>query len=135
LIGRSAEEVDVISREQHFRNEPMVQLARELHGDYKTALLSNIGRGFIVRLFTAKEREELFDAEILSNEVNLMKPDKAIYQLTASTLDVQPSECIMIDDLLINVEGAKAAGMHGILYESPEQTRQAVYRLLKGSHA
>ena len=48
---------------------------------------------------------------VLSCEVGLRKPDKAIYQLTAKKAGKATKECLFVDDSLANVEGARAAGM------------------------
>ena len=48
---------------------------------------------------------------VLSCEVGLRKPDRAIYLLTAKKAGKAPKECLFVDDSMANIEGAKAAGM------------------------
>jgi HAD superfamily hydrolase (TIGR01509 family) len=97
---------------------------------YKTALLSNVGRGSMGRRFSEAELERLFDVVVISAEVGMLKPDPDIYRLTAERLGVTPAECLFIDDRESHVRGAGAAGMHGILYQSFQQVRTAVAGLL-----
>ena len=48
----------------------------------------------------------------------------------ATQLGLLPEECIMIDDVAANIEGAKTAGMQGIVYQSNEQTARDVEQLV-----
>jgi putative hydrolase of the HAD superfamily len=129
LTSLSANEVEQLTAAQHIRNESLIAVVRSLRPEYKIALLSNVGRGVIERLFTPIELEELFDAVVLSNEVGMVKPYAEIYELTAAKLTLSPQECIMIDDLLTNIEGAQVTGMQGIVYQSTEQVQQQLTAL------
>lgn len=131
LIGHSADEVLAIIRAQYVRNERMIALVASLHGEYKTALLSNVGRGVIDQLFASTELETLFDAVILSSEVGMVKPNADIYQLAASRLNLLPENCVMIDDLSANVAGAVDVGMQGVLCRNVTQCIADVHSLLK----
>ncbi len=53
----------------------------------------------------------LFDHVIESSKVGLRKPDPRIYALMCEALDVDPKNCIYIDDLGINLKPARAMGM------------------------
>ncbi|XP_077253072.1 haloacid dehalogenase-like hydrolase (HAD) superfamily protein isoform X2 [Tasmannia lanceolata] len=46
------------------------------------------------------------------------KPDPAIYLLAASTLSVDPSSCVVVEDSAIGLAAAKAAGMKCIVTKS-----------------
>jgi putative hydrolase of the HAD superfamily len=65
---------------------------------------------------------ELFDAVVISAEVGLRKPDPEIFLLAAERIGVPPAECVFVDDLLHNAEGARAVGMEGIVHRSAEFT-------------
>lgn len=135
LLDKDATEVAAICREQHVRNEALVAYVHTLRPAYKIAILSNIGRGLVDDLFTKSEAATLFDTEVLSSEVGMVKPDLAIYRLTAQRLGLRASECVMIDDIADNVEGAIAVGMKGIVYQSVAQMDKELKALLKGTHA
>jgi HAD superfamily hydrolase (TIGR01509 family) len=98
-------------------------------------MLSNIGRGFIDDFFKKSDLDELFDTVVLSSEVGRVKPDAKIYQLTADRLEVPVQECLMIDDSETNVAGAQRAGMQGLQYQTFEQCRTDMEKLLGMSHA
>lgn len=135
LIHRSQEEIEAIMRQREIRSPEMLELVALLRDDYKTAMLSNIGRGAIERLFSKEELENLFDAVLLSSEVGLTKPGAEIYQLTASRLGLMPEECLMIDDIAVNVEGAKAVGMQAVLFKDAAQCKQEIEAMAGKIHA
>ena len=58
----------------------------------------------------------LFDEIIISSEVKLVKPGSEIYQLALDRMQAKPEESVMIDDNIVNVNGAKQIGIAGILY-------------------
>lgn len=54
---------------------------------------------------------EYFDTITLTNEVNRGKDFPDVYLLTANKLGVSPDKCIVFEDLLPAIQGAKKAGM------------------------
>ncbi len=72
---------------------------------------------------------------IMSNEVGLVKPDPAIYQLALSRLGAAPSDAIFIDDSEANARGAEQIGMAGIVHHEWRDTRRQIERFLAGSSA
>ena len=85
----------------------------------RTGLISNSWGG---RDYPADVLERLFDVVLISGEIGLRKPDAAIYERAASELQLEPAECIFVDDFHVNVEGAEAVGMTGIHHRSTEET-------------
>jgi HAD superfamily hydrolase (TIGR01509 family) len=136
LTGHTTEEVDAAIHSQEIRSVEAVRLAASFHDHYKTALLSNVGRGAISRSFEHDELKALFDAVVLSSEVGMTKPDIEIYRYAASQLGLKPDECIMVDDTRSNVEGAEMAGMHGVVFADVQQCQEVIGALLREeSHA
>jgi putative hydrolase of the HAD superfamily len=72
---------------------------------------------------------DAFDAIIISAEVALAKPAPEIFQYALKQLGVAPEEAVFVDDVLENVEGSRALGMHGIQFRSPEQVLQEINQL------
>lgn len=60
---------------------------------------------------------------VVSGEEKLLKPDPAIYYLALRRFGLQPHEALFIDDRAINVEGARAVGMHAHLFTTAENLR------------
>lgn len=135
LIGKPPQEIRRLINQQEVRNPEMLAYVKELRKSYRTALLSNVGRGSIERLFTAEELDDLFDAVVLSSEVGMTKPSLEMYQHAAARLDMTPEECIMIDDIPFNVEGAQMAGMRGVVFTDIESCKREVAAIIKEEHA
>jgi epoxide hydrolase-like predicted phosphatase len=74
--------------------------------------------------------DALFDAVVISGEVGLRKPEPAIYQLAAERLGARPQECVFVDDLAPNVQGAVAAGMVGVHHTDITATLDELETLL-----
>jgi 2-haloacid dehalogenase len=64
----------------------------------------------------------LFRDYVVSGLVKCSKPDAAIYQLACQIGGFAPHEAVFIDDVLANVEGARAIGMAAIHHTSADQT-------------
>jgi HAD superfamily hydrolase (TIGR01509 family) len=61
------------------------------------------------------------DFVIASGAVGLSKPDPAFFRLAATRAGVPPGEALMVgDSYRADVEGARSAGMDGILIRRPE---------------
>lgn len=111
-------------------NEQLLDFTRQkLKPNYKIGLLSNSsGQG--IQKFFSDDDKKLFDDMVFSGEVGIAKPHPEIYRLAAKRLGVKPEECIYIDDDDYRVEGAKMAGMQGMVYEDFEQMRTDLAALI-----
>lgn len=111
------------------RDERLIGLVKQLRQHYKIGLLSNIGADMMDGFFGTAEREELFDAAILSGEVKLAKPDKAIFELACKRLGVELSEAVMIDDMQSTCDIVKTYGMQSIWYRDFEQLMEELRKM------
>lgn len=105
----------------------LVQHLREK--GYLTPLLSNT----ITSHAVCNKESGLFDPffpVFLSHERGFRKPDPKAYLDLLRTTGTRPEECVFVDDLLENVRGAQAVGMHGIHFQSAEQLEQELRLLL-----
>ena len=55
-----------------------------------------------------------FEDTVVSGELKLVKPDAKIYQTLLDRHPIIPERAVFIDDVLENVEGARALGIYGI---------------------
>jgi HAD superfamily hydrolase (TIGR01549 family) len=133
IMGMSPAEMEAITTKQHIRNELLVDYVKSMKSNYKIGLLSNVGNDVMNRLFSPAEQAELFDVVVLSSDIGMTKPNPDIFALTAIKLGVLPEECIMIDDLLINIEGARQTGMKGVVYSTVEQAKRAIDEHVRAS--
>ena len=68
----------------------------------------------------------LLDDSLISYQVHLLKPSEAIYAAFCQKFGVKPDECLFIDDKTENIEGARRAGWHGVVFSTTEQLRQSL---------
>jgi HAD superfamily hydrolase (TIGR01509 family) len=87
----------------------------------------------IEHLFQKEELDRLFDTVVLSHNEGLAKPNPAIFTLTAERMGLAPGECVMIDDIESNCDGAEIAGMYSVQHITNQGTRQALENLSKKS--
>jgi len=84
--------------------------------DIVTAIISNVGTGFIAKALSAERMRMYFDLVVESGAVGMLKPDPRIFEYACSELGLEPNECIFFDDVERNVEGARAVGMQAEHY-------------------
>ena len=70
----------------------------------------------LCRLYEGSRDLEAFDGILFSAPIHMAKPDQEIYEYFFRKFDLNPSECFFIDDLEKNTQGAKDAGMDGIIF-------------------
>ncbi len=92
-----------------------VALVRQLRPTYRTQVLSNADATLPERMQLLGVYD-LFDDVVVSAHVGVAKPDRRIYELAANRLNVPPEACVFIDDSEPNVEAAREAGMHGVVF-------------------
>ena len=86
-------------------------LIEDLKGaGYRLFVLSNMSKDYIEFLRKLSVFQH-FEGEIISCEVNLIKPEKEIYQLLLDTYNLDPEQTMFIDDRAENVEAAATLGI------------------------
>lgn len=99
-------------------NEPVHRLIDGLRGLGYTLVLGSNTNEIHARHFRAQFAEVFrhFDRLVLSYEVGRIKPDAGFYLACAAAAGRPPAECVFIDDLPENVEGANQAGLIGVAF-------------------
>ncbi|HEX2232289.1 MAG TPA: HAD family phosphatase [Thermoleophilaceae bacterium] len=94
----------------------------------RTGLLSNsMGTG----RYDREAFPELFDGVVISGEVGLHKPQPEIFELATERVGLPAEECVFVDDLKENCDGAEAIGMTAILHRGADTTIPELERLLE----
>ncbi len=111
---------------------------KSLKGTYRLGCITNnvpVGHG--AGMAGTKEKAQavgevmaIFDHVIESSKVGIRKPDPRIYQMMCEALEVEPSACIYLDDLGINLKPAAAIGMATIKVTSEAQLLEELGGLL-----
>lgn len=98
-----------------FVDQSLVSLVRNLRRRYTLAIISNAMDSLTSTLSDFGLLDE-FDLIVGSASEGVMKPDPAIYERTLDRLGAKPQECVFIDDSAANIAGARALGIHAILF-------------------
>ena len=59
----------------------------------------------------------LFSGAVVSAHERLLKPDRRIYEVLLARYGLAPERCLFVDDMAVNVEGARAAGIEGAVFD------------------
>jgi putative hydrolase of the HAD superfamily len=111
-------------------NTELIEYARRLRPRYRTGILSNSFVGAREREQAAYGFEDLVDVIVYSHECGLSKPDPRTYALVCSQLEVEPAQTVFLDDHEPNIDGARRAGLHAVLYSSNAQAISDIEELL-----
>lgn len=93
-------------------------LLRSVKKEYKTYLLSNTNEihieyfiQYLETKFGYNALAEMFDKAYFSHEIGERKPDRQAYETVIHDAGIKPAETLFIDDLLVNIEGARKVGL------------------------
>jgi epoxide hydrolase-like predicted phosphatase len=102
----------------------MLELVTEIKAaGHRTGLLTNIfaeRREWLHGLFPPGTIDAVGD----SSELGMRKPEQRIYLKLLDLLGCAPQEIAFVDDFAENLAPARAMGMVGVLYQSPDQVRR-----------
>ncbi len=112
-------------------NPAVAELAAELKRRGYTLVLGSNTNEIHASHFRREFAEALapFDALVLSHEVGHIKPSPEFYLTCARAANTEAKDCVFIDDLPENVEGARAAGLLGIIFFNVPALRDALLEL------
>ena len=74
----------------------------------------------------------LFDHIFASHVIKCAKPEKAAFSFVTNALKLRPAECLLVDDTILNVNGAKAAGWRALLFTDAAQLQRDISSFLHG---
>lgn len=99
--------------------EMLDALAALRAGDLPVALVTNsFGRD----CYQGFDLHALADVVVISSDVGARKPSRRIYAIACERLGVAPANCVMVDDIEHNLDGAARLGIAGVLHTSAAQT-------------
>ncbi len=103
--------------------QEVAALMQGLAGRYRQAILTNdattwLGPGW----WRDWELRDSFDAIVDAAEEGIRKPHPEAYRRAARALRLPPSACLFVDDLRVNLEGARAVGMRPFHFDVTDPT-------------
>jgi putative hydrolase of the HAD superfamily len=76
--------------------------------------------------------DDVFEVVVDSAFVGTRKPEPEIYAITLERLGLPGEACAFVDDVELNVEAAREAGMHGVHFRDTAQAIAELESLLAG---
>jgi putative hydrolase of the HAD superfamily len=117
-------------------NEPMIELMRELRASgLEMAMLTNNVREWEPLWRSMLPVDEIFATIVDSAFVGARKPEPRIYELTLERIGMAAEDCLFIDDLQHNCEGAEAIGMSAVHFRDNEQAIPEIRAAFAGPSA
>jgi putative hydrolase of the HAD superfamily len=103
-------------------NPAMIGLMEELKASgYRMAMLTNNVREWEPLWRSMLPVDEIFETVVDSAFVGCRKPESRIYAITLERIGMAPEDCLFVDDVLVNCEGARKAGMTAVHFQNNEQ--------------
>jgi putative hydrolase of the HAD superfamily len=109
----------------------VLDLARKLTGSgkYFMGTINNESRELNLHRIEQFGLRDIFRIFVSSCFVGLRKPERDIYRVTVETTQVDPTDCVFIDDRSLNLESAAQMGMQTIQMRNPEQLRNDLEKI------
>lgn len=108
----------------------MEKLIADLHqAGHTLYALSNMGHASIEWLEQQCDFWRYFSGKVVSARVRMMKPEADIYRYLLTAFDLQPQDCLFIDDSLVNVEAAQALGIKSIQFNEGKGCRAQLVKM------
>jgi putative hydrolase of the HAD superfamily len=103
-------------------NPAMIELMRELRDEgYRMAMLTNNVREWEPLWRSMLPVDEIFETVVDSGFVGCRKPESRIYAITLERIGIAPESCLFVDDVEVNCEGARRAGINAVHFRDNEQ--------------
>jgi putative hydrolase of the HAD superfamily len=104
------------------RGRPVVLgLLGDIPTRYRQAVLTNDATKFLGEGWKSTwEYADRFEVIIDSLDIGVRKPEVAAYTAAVERLSVPASSVLFIDDLTVNVEGARKAGLQGFRFDTTD---------------
>ncbi|HEX6426978.1 MAG TPA: HAD family phosphatase [Niastella sp.] len=97
-----------------------VHFLNQLKNKYRLFLFSNTNAIHLQAFHKSYQQEygtamdDLFEKAYYSHVINQRKPDVAAFQYVIKDCNIEAAETLFIDDALVNIEGARQAGLQAI---------------------
>ena len=121
-----------------YRNERTLEWMKALKGrGFKIGILTNMAPKFAREHFEPVFADfiVLADAMVISGDEGIVKPQREIYDLLRSRINLPAEElCFIIDDAEKNVNGSRVAGWNAIRFVTNDQVEADFEKFILESH-
>ncbi len=134
--GLAASVDEIIKKQMHYKGilfggrklEPIRGITELLHTldrqGVRIGLASSSPREFIRLILENLGIEKYFQAVVSGEEVHKSKPEPDVFLKAAELLQIDPADCIVIEDSPYGVQASKTAGMKCIGFKNPSSGDQ-----------
>ena len=110
----------------------LISKTRQLLNDVKNNrmnayCLSNISPELFHHLSSQHDLFELFDGIVTSGVENVGKPDKRIFEVLFERFQLDPEDCLFIDDSAANTKTATELGVTSITFKGSDDCYKKIY--------
>jgi putative hydrolase of the HAD superfamily len=114
-------------------NQPMIDYMRELRErGLRMAICTNNVREWEQRWRSMLPVDEIFEVVVDSAFVGSRKPEPEIYRVTLERLELPAGACLFVDDVEVNCDGARQAGMRPVHFRENGQAMRDIEAALNG---
>ena len=85
---------------------------------YRLAVATSSRRDYASRLLKEAKVYDYFDGFVFGDMVSHSKPDPEIYEILLKRYKIVPEQALFFDDRPENVEGARKAGINGVVFNT-----------------
>ncbi|MBN1153463.1 HAD family phosphatase [candidate division KSB1 bacterium] len=110
------------------RNDTSI-IVDKLKNKYRLALMSNVDPWHFSFCYDKFPVIRAFKNRFLSYEMHLIKPEREFYLHAIRSLKSMPQDCVFIDDLLENIDAAKALGFNTVHFQNGSQLEHELTKL------
>jgi putative hydrolase of the HAD superfamily len=132
--GRPAAELTALLhavRESLVTKPDTVALLRSLHRrGIPLYCLSDMPVSVYAHVRLRHEFWDAFSGIVISGEVKMMKPEREVFQHLLTRFKLEARQTVFVDDLPLNIEGARAVGLHAIQFLDAAQCARDLDALL-----
>lgn len=125
------EQHGVTPRPEDLAFQPYLRVDREavafvhaLAARVRVGILSNDTRQMAAARRRMYDPDAALSPVVISAEVGLVKPEPAIYRYAVAAAECPADRALFIDDRLVNVQGALAAGLHSMRFRGVTELRR-----------
>lgn len=98
---------------------PLIRALKKM--GYRVYILSNYGKTHFKYALEHMSFFDEVDGRVVSYEVGAVKPEQEIFKIFVDKYNLEPSECVFIDDRADNILASVKAGMSGIVFKDIKQ--------------
>lgn len=110
-------------------NQKTLRTIIKLSKNYKVVALTNVTKSRYIMFFKHFIEEDIFAKVFASCYLGMRKPEHKIYRYVIKYMNIKAQQTLFIDNLKVNVIGAKQIGMNGIVFNNNTQLDKSLKRI------